>query len=629
MHSRIKLVIISVFVALCSYGQNFDKNNHFLSDGENILPENFENSLDSLHISLSLSPDSLRVYKAWLLSDRKKFLAGNNEFYKVHYYMELARVHGALDEYETAYRSIDSALVAFDHNSFPGAYRKVINAAVAIAREYKDYHALVRYLEMLLQSGTIDHDSLSLGHVLLEMAQLHLGLHQYEESSEYACKALPVLQKNGDTKGMVDLLIVMYHDSFHINSDTTNMDYLFQAREIAFESGDSMAIANVYENIGLSYYRDGKQQNAIEYYKLARSYIPEKGSIPEVSIAIYQMLSSLLLEDADAAYELSLFVERQARKYNTFEYLSNAYRARATCFAHWNMTDSARIFLEKAHEERTKYSQKDKASPGFYYYLYSTALMINDFNAALKYLNISMAQQKRINREYAAEDLNKTRAEFDYELQNERISNLKMENELKRQSIVRQKMIIGFAGTILIILVIFLYLMRKQLRTLKDAYKNMVRKNLEIDSLNKSLTSCEGKAVSLSTRLNIKDEEKLYLKAKKLFEKDQIYKQQNLTAAVMAERLKTNTTYLSAIINKRFRQPFKSVVNKYRIDEARKIIVSEQYANYSIEGIAHEVGFQSRSVFYQVFRQETGMTPSAYIEAYRDVSGEFASAQLP
>ncbi|MDT8392666.1 MAG: tetratricopeptide repeat protein [Bacteroidales bacterium] len=277
MHSRIKLVIISVFITLCSHGQNFDKTNHFLSDGKNILPENFESLLDSLSISLSLPPDSLRRYKAWLLSDRKRLLAGNNEFYKVHYYIELAKVHGALDEYETAYRSIDSALVAFDHNSFPGAYKKVINAAIAIARKYKDYHALIRYLEMLLQSGTIDHDSLSLGHVLIEMAQLHLGLHQYKESSEYACKALPVLQKNGDTHGMVDLLVVMYHDSFHINSDTTNMDYLSQARDIAFESGDSMAIANVYENIGMSYYRDGKQQNAIEYYKLARSYIPEKG----------------------------------------------------------------------------------------------------------------------------------------------------------------------------------------------------------------------------------------------------------------------------------------------------------------------------------------------------------------
>ena len=40
-------------------------------------------------------------------------------------------------------------------------------------------------------------------------------------------------------------------------------------------------------------------EKAIEYYQLARSYIPEKGSMPEVYIAVFQMLSSLIIEDID------------------------------------------------------------------------------------------------------------------------------------------------------------------------------------------------------------------------------------------------------------------------------------------------------------------------------------------
>jgi AraC-like DNA-binding protein len=45
----------------------------------------------------------------------------------------------------------------------------------------------------------------------------------------------------------------------------------------------------------------------------------------------------------------------------------------------------------------------------------------------------------------------------------------------------------------------------------------------------------------------------------------------------------------------------------------------DEYRGYSIEGIASEVGYQSRSTFYREFRQVTGMTPKEYIEGYREI----------
>jgi AraC-like DNA-binding protein len=161
---------------------------------------------------------------------------------------------------------------------------------------------------------------------------------------------------------------------------------------------------------------------------------------------------------------------------------------------------------------------------------------------------------------------------------------------------------------------VFIY--RKQIKNLQFAYQNLVKKNLELDKASLSLKALEIKNTSKPNGIYIKDEEKIYLKLKALLEDEKIFRQQDLSESKLAELLNTNTSYLSSIINKRFKMPFKTLLNKYRVAEARNLLVSKKYSNFSIEGIATEVGYQSRSAFYAVFKQNTGMTPSAYVKAY-------------
>ena len=140
-----------------------------------------------------------------------------------------------------------------------------------------------------------------------------------------------------------------------------------------------------------------------------------------------------------------------------------------------------------------------------------------------------------------------------------------------------------------------------------------------MDKVNKNLKQLEKKKSKKRNNIHIKDEEFIYTKLKDLLEEDQIFRQNDLNESKLAELLETNTTYLSTIINSRFNLPFKTLLNNYRIDEARRLLVSDEFSNYSIEGIANEVGYQSRSAFYQVFKQNTGMTPMDYINAYRKI----------
>ena len=60
---------------------------------------------------------------------------------------------------------------------------------------------------------------------------------------------------------------------------------------------------------------------------------------------------------------------------------------------------------------------------------------------------------------------------------------------------------------------------------------------------------------------------------------------------------------------------FNTLLQTYRIREAcRRLSDVEHYGQFSIEAIADEVGFKSRSNFNKVFKAQTGLTPSAYLK---------------
>jgi len=73
-----------------------------------------------------------------------------------------------------------------------------------------------------------------------------------------------------------------------------------------------------------------------------------------------------------------------------------------------------------------------------------------------------------------------------------------------------------------------------------------------------------------------------------------------------------NSKYLSQSINEAYSRNFFLYVNELRVEKAKSYLRTEAHANFSIEGIARQVGFQSKSSFYIAFKRITGLTPSAF-----------------
>ncbi|NMH89074.1 helix-turn-helix domain-containing protein [Flavivirga algicola] len=101
---------------------------------------------------------------------------------------------------------------------------------------------------------------------------------------------------------------------------------------------------------------------------------------------------------------------------------------------------------------------------------------------------------------------------------------------------------------------------------------------------------------------------------------DKPYLQPGLTLSVLAEHLGISDRKLSMVINDIMKTSFYDLINKYRIEEAKKKLASSDYDKYSITGIAEICGFNSKSSFYRIFKKETGMTPTQYKNSIDKVS---------
>lgn len=99
---------------------------------------------------------------------------------------------------------------------------------------------------------------------------------------------------------------------------------------------------------------------------------------------------------------------------------------------------------------------------------------------------------------------------------------------------------------------------------------------------------------------------------KKALDVDKVFTNPNLTVVDLSELVGLHPKKVSQAINHYADMNFNQLINKYRIDESKRLLSDENYHNLTIEAIGKEAGFNSRSVFNQVFKSLVGQTPKDY-----------------
>jgi AraC-like DNA-binding protein len=113
-------------------------------------------------------------------------------------------------------------------------------------------------------------------------------------------------------------------------------------------------------------------------------------------------------------------------------------------------------------------------------------------------------------------------------------------------------------------------------------------------------------------------EEQILLKLKR-FENSKRFINKDISLAVLAGQLDSNTKYLSEIINTHYNVNFNTYINKLRINYIiEKLKTDPNFINYKISYLAENCGFASHSSFATVFKSITGISPVKFIELLND-----------
>ncbi len=80
--------------------------------------------------------------------------------------------------------------------------------------------------------------------------------------------------------------------------------------------------------------------------------------------------------------------------------------------------------------------------------------------------------------------------------------------------------------------------------------------------------------------------------------------------------------HLSALLNKVYGVRFNDFINQYRIKYITEHFDKDGWRQMTLEGIASEVGFNSRTTFFNAIKKSTGLSPSEYISQIRKAKGD-------
>lgn len=128
----------------------------------------------------------------------------------------------------------------------------------------------------------------------------------------------------------------------------------------------------------------------------------------------------------------------------------------------------------------------------------------------------------------------------------------------------------------------------------------------------------EEKTRKMTDPLDVEAQEKLLKMISAVFNDVSAISDPDFSLGSLAERVGSNTKYVSTVINRAHGKNFKTLLNEHRIREACRRMADDDYARYTLKAIAADVGFRNTVSFIRCFKNVTGMTPSAYQRRQKD-----------
>lgn len=198
----------------------------------------------------------------------------------------------------------------------------------------------------------------------------------------------------------------------------------------------------------------------------------------------------------------------------------------------------------------------------------------------------------------------------------------KIHREYDTQSLIKDKQRLEkktSLGTILLISVVILVILLCTILISKYKKEKDIRNQYKMFEL-KKIYEQQQKTLSPSvpkSNLDAKMVEELLQKLKSFEEKNE-YTEQGLTLNKLAQKLGTNSNYLSQIINDYKGTNFNRYLSELRINFITEKLYNDKiFLNYKIETLAEKCGIASMSNFSNLFHEINGIRPADFIKQHK------------
>lgn len=393
----------------------------------------------------------------------------------------------------------------------------------------------------------------------LNMANIFFLTEQYQKAIDiYRNSTRPLLRKKDTTS-----LALTYNNTGTAYMSLNQLDsaefYINKALEYKSLLNDRTSFAISLSNLGDIYQLQKQYNRAETQYKTALNIFEEEQSTYNISYACIR-LSELYINIGEN--ELSeLYLHRAIE-------LSEVVGS-------IQLKSEAQLKLSELFESISN----DKKALEFY----KKYKKLNDSIAETKYSSL----------------MNQVSIAFQIEEQERELEILNNEITLKKSKITLLYSLIGFF-CVLIAIIIFFYIRI-----------NLKNKALFQQSLKEIQTD------SIEDENNDPKMEELYNKLFIKLEKEKVYLDSSLTISKLSDLVDSNTNYVSKCINQKYGINFNSILNKYRVKEAKMLFRQNALDNYTMAAIGEMCGFTSISVFNRSFKKETGITPTFFIKSLK------------
>jgi len=553
------------------------------------------------------------------------------------------------------------------------AQNSVTDTTVERLMKQNNYAEIAKLISAKLKNNSnLSTDYLLYYNNKLSLAQLRL--RNIDTALVCARVAIVLSKESKDSKLIVDAWKVAAYSFNNAGKLDSALFYTQKMMQYGERNGDEMLSRNAISSMATILTQNKRYDEALNYYRKAAVLTTKLKDTANFSSSLYNLgLTFLNLKQTDSCliYLQQAALEASNRKWN--DLLVYIYGTTADCYLLLkNNTEQKKYLLlangiaekigakqflamgysnlttgaleEGNYNETLVYGRKalellkEQPYPVLKIRLDSLMCMAHqgkgEYKEAFRYLDSFIKEKEKVVNERQQEQLNKLVVDLQVKEKDLKIADQQLDIAHNQRNLQLTILI----GIIIFLLAFsqFLYILktrkfRKELfrkekeleqetKEIKDWMKWKYTKNLKETEENEENEGIQHPEKLINKNIELASQTLLFAELRDVFENQKLFLDPELNIKSVIKILGTNQKYLYHAINENSDSNFRSFLNRYRVDEAKRIIEQKiQKAEYlNLSEIYAKAGFNSSVSFYRAFKHITGLKPKEYVSEVRN-----------